>query len=117
MPGVWGVVAGTGPPFPTAVGVNIRRRLPETENNRSEASLYERLGRGRVRAARAGSRFPRILASSRGFLTRAGRILRKAAWSARWQARHIYQLATVRYGRQRSPNARSSLGVGMCFLP
>jgi len=25
-----------------------------------------------------------------------GRILRMAAWPARWQARHMYQLATVR---------------------
>ena len=56
-------------------------------NNRSEACLYERLGRGRMWAACAGSRFRRTL---------AGRILRRAAWPARWQARHMYQLATVR---------------------
>src|SRR5262249_55453463 len=46
-----------------------------------------------------------------------GRILLVTAWPARSNARHIYQLAMVRYGRQRSPKASSCLGVGMCFLP
>ncbi len=43
-----------------------------------------------LRATRFG------LGRLRGLRALAGRILRKAAWPARWQARHMYQLATVR---------------------
>ena len=46
-----------------------------------------------------------------------GRILLVKAYPAFSKARHMYQLATVRYGRQRSPNFSNSLGVGMCFFP
>jgi hypothetical protein len=49
-----------------------------------KAGLY-----GRLRAERSG--LGRL-----GLRTLAGRILRLAALPARWQARHMYQLATVR---------------------
>src|SRR5579885_3039651 len=52
-----------------------------------------------------------------GFLGGFGRILFVVAYPARSKARHMYHDATVRYGRQRSPNANNSFGLGMCFFP
>jgi hypothetical protein len=40
-------------------------------------------------------------------------LILRASLPANPTARHIYQLATVRHGRQRSPNFSSSFGLGM----
>jgi len=52
------------------------------ERSASECGLYGRLGWTALEGL--------------GLRTLAGRILRMAALPARWQARHMYQLATVR---------------------
>src|SRR5882724_643426 len=84
--------------------MSVRLRLPIHLS--ATAKSYFRLDLGRF-----------DFAAGRFFSTFAGRIARVAAYPARSKARHMYQLATVRYGRHRSPNARSSFGLGMCFLP
>src|SRR5712691_4410780 len=53
-----------------------------TERSASEGGPYGRLGWTALEGL--------------GLRTLAGRILRRAALPARWQARHMYQLATVR---------------------
>jgi len=45
---------------------------------------------------RGAMRLRRGFTGARRLRARAGRILRMAALPARWQARHMYQLATVR---------------------
>jgi hypothetical protein len=63
----------------------VRLRRQTLQQTKKSPGLYSHLLRERLRLGRG-----------RDVRGGAGRILRMAAWPARWQARHMYQLATVR---------------------
>jgi hypothetical protein len=53
---------------------------------------------------------------ARRFFFGPGLVILRASLPARWTARHMYQLAMVRQGRQRSPNLSRSFGLGILRL-